>query len=103
VRLREEALNRAMEKDWSAAITAAETLLKHAEEEGITAHMADFYEVPAKLYFNVGDLGEAERYIRLALEDTERYGVHGDAGQEKVNSYRGLLAEILRRRKAAGL
>ena len=96
--LRELTLKKAMDKQYQVAIQAAEELLTTAEDEGLTAHIGEFWEIPAKLYFNVGDMGRAEKYIRLAIEEIDRYGTQGELGLQKLSMYNGLLKEILKRR-----
>jgi len=90
-----------MEKQYPEAIRSAEALVAVAEEEGLTAHIGDFWEILAKLHFNVGNLDQAEKYVRLAIEEIDRYGTQGEVGLQKLSQYDALLREIRRRKQAA--
>ena len=97
--LREQTLQAAMEKRYAEAIGTAEELVRVAEEEGITAHISDFWEILAKLHFNVWNLDRAARYVRLAIEEIDRYGAPGEAALQKLAVYNELLRDIARRKR----
>ncbi len=53
--------------------------------------------MPALLYYASDALKEAERYLRLALVDIERYGHRGTRGMMKYLVLNELLADIQKR------
>ncbi len=80
--------------DLEPALKLSEQVLALVDEEGLTGHIGNFYEVPALLYYAYGDLGEAKKYLRLALFDIERYGHEEKKGATKALVFEQLLANI---------
>ncbi|KAK0729546.1 hypothetical protein B0H67DRAFT_476558 [Lasiosphaeris hirsuta] len=92
--LRERVLKRAKEGDFKRAIKATEELFQVAEEEGLTPHMGDLYEIPARLYYQVGDLERAREYTKRSLYQVEGLGVPGGKDIERVRVLKGVLSRI---------
>ncbi len=77
------------------AIEFSEEVLELAEAEQLTAHMGGFYEAPAVLYYHLGAIQKAERYLRLAIRDVERYGPPSGSGRMKWQVLTDLLTGIV--------
>jgi len=92
--LKDEVVDIALGGDYKRAIELSEELLAVIEEEGLTAHYGDFYEIPAQLYYATGDMTNAAKYAKLALEDLTSYGTPGEAGQKKIRMLTGMLMQI---------
>ncbi|KAK3348998.1 hypothetical protein B0T25DRAFT_609423 [Lasiosphaeria hispida] len=92
--LRERVLKRAKEGDFKRAIKATEELFQVADEEGLTPHMGDLYEIPARLYYQIGDLEKAREYTKRSLYQVEGLGVPGGKDIERVEVLKGVLSRI---------
>ncbi|KAK3940852.1 hypothetical protein QBC46DRAFT_458638 [Diplogelasinospora grovesii] len=75
-RLRDEVIALAQKGEFKQAVEKCEEVFAVIEEEGLTTHYGGLYEIPARLYYHLGDLQSAERYTRLALQELEGYGVN---------------------------
>ncbi|KAK4112494.1 SET domain-containing protein [Canariomyces notabilis] len=97
--LREEVVKLAQKGEFNKAITAAETLFSLVEEEGLTEQMGDMYEVPARLYYHVGNLEKALEYTLKVKHEIDGYGFPGKLGMEKLKMLKGVIARIERELK----
>lgn len=55
-----------------AAVELAHELLDVTEREGLRPLMAEFYDILKNIYFDDGDLGNAQRYGELAVQSWRR-------------------------------
>ena len=56
------------------AISMAKEMIKLVQKEELAAHLADHYEVLARLYYALRDSKNAKMYARMAIDDLEKYG-----------------------------
>jgi hypothetical protein len=89
----------AQKGEFNEAIRAAETLFSLVEEEGLTEQMGDMYEVPARLYYHVGNLEKALEYTLKVKHEIDGYGVPGKLGMEKLKMLKGVIERIERELK----
>ncbi len=90
--LKTEVVSRAEAGEHRQAIELSEEFVDLIDKEGLTAHFGDFFEIPAQLYFLVGNMKQAEKYARLALAEVLNYGIPGPIGQMKAQALRELLS-----------
>ncbi len=64
------------------------------DEEGLTPHMGDLYEIPARLYYQLGDLDNAVRYLEKSMEQVEGWGVPGPEDLGRMQMLRNIMARI---------
>ena len=65
---------------FAEAVEAAEEMVRLVVAEGLASHLAEHYEVLARLHLALGDGAQAVRYARLAVADLERFGGPDDEG-----------------------
>ncbi len=73
----------------------SDQFLRLVADEGLEAHYGDFYEIPAQLHFVVGNMAEAEKYVRLALREAQAYGTPNVVGEMKISALQELLNTIV--------
>lgn len=104
--LRNKVLELAQENDFDAAIKKTEKLFRIVEEEELAPHIGDLYEIPARLYYQIGDLEKAREYLKLSMHELDGWGVPGGNDIEKLRVQKGVLrqleGEIEQRKKAKG-
>lgn len=64
------------------------------EEEGLTEQMGNMYEVPARLYYHVGNLEKALEYTVKVRHEIEGHGVPGKLEEEKIKMLQGVIERI---------
>ncbi|KAK4119155.1 SET domain-containing protein [Parathielavia appendiculata] len=95
-RLQDKVVELAQQGRFSKAIEAAERLFTLVDEEGLTEQMGDMYEVPARLYYHVGNLEKALEYTLKVRHEIDGYGVPGTLGEQKIEMLKGVIARIER-------
>jgi len=80
--LRETMIDARKNKFYKDAITIAGDWLFYCEEEGLAPVMVEYYDILADLYELNGDLENATRNARLALDGWVRFGSVDDAQLE---------------------
>ncbi|KAK4223497.1 hypothetical protein QBC38DRAFT_425404 [Podospora fimiseda] len=78
------------------ALKSAERMFELIETEGLTDQMGDMYEVPARLYYLVGNLEKALEYTLKVQNELQGYGVPGKFGMEKLRMLDGFIKKIER-------
>ncbi|GAB1318014.1 hypothetical protein MFIFM68171_08224 [Madurella fahalii] len=94
--LQEEVVKLAQKGEFEKALEEAETLFKIVEEEGLTDQMGGMYEVPARLYYHVGNLEKALEYTLKVKHEIDGFGVPGKFGAEKLKMLKGVIERIER-------
>ncbi|KAK3900050.1 hypothetical protein C8A05DRAFT_46035 [Staphylotrichum tortipilum] len=94
--LQEKVIDLAQQGQFRKSVAAAERMFSLIEEEGLTEQMGDMYEVPAQLYYRIGDLYKALEYFRKARHEIDGYGVAGKLGEEKIRELEELIQQIER-------
>ncbi len=74
------------------AIEAAERMFSLIEEEGMTEQMGGMYEIPARLYYKLGNFEKALEYTSKARLEIDGYGPAGEKGEKKIQ----MLEEAMR-------
>ncbi len=54
------------------------------EEEGMTEQMGGMYEIPARLYYKLGNFEKALEYTLKAKHEIDGYGPSGEKGEKKL-------------------
>jgi hypothetical protein len=80
--------------EYTKATETAERMFSLIEEEDLTMHMRDKYEVSARLYYHVGNLEKALEYTLKVRHEINAYGVPGKLGEEKLEMLEGVIARI---------
>jgi hypothetical protein len=80
--------------EYTKAVEAAERMFSLIEEEDLTMHMREKYEVSARLYYHVGNLEKALEYTLKVRHEINAYGVPGKLGEEKLEKLEGIMARI---------
>ncbi|KAK3386186.1 hypothetical protein B0H63DRAFT_434062 [Podospora didyma] len=95
--LRDEVLALAQKGEFETAISRAEVLFATIEAENLTAHMAgSLYEIPARLYYHVGELEKALEYATKALREADSLGVPGPKDEVRIATLREVMGRIER-------
>lgn len=94
--LQDKVVELAQQGQFRKSVSAAERMFSLIEEEGLTEQMGDMYEVPAELYYRIGNLDKALEYFRKARYEIDGYGVPGKLGEEKIKELEGLIQQIER-------
>ncbi|KAK4038072.1 RmlC-like cupin domain-containing protein [Parachaetomium inaequale] len=76
------------------AVEAAERLFNLVEQEGLTEQMGGMYEVPARLYYHIGDLDKALEYTLKARHEIDGYGVPDKTGEESIKVLNGVIEHL---------
>ncbi|KAJ9137786.1 hypothetical protein NKR19_g8079, partial [Coniochaeta hoffmannii] len=72
--LRQSVMKAASEQYFENALVMAREWLEVGEEAGVPPPMGEWYDVVARLSFEVGDLEAAKRYAMLAVDAWRRFG-----------------------------
>lgn len=67
--------------------------LEMAGKEGIPPLMPEWYDIVARLSFDVGDLSGARRYAQLSLDGWTRFASVDDS---ELEAARGFLRDVMR-------
>ncbi|KAH6623156.1 RmlC-like cupin domain-containing protein [Chaetomium tenue] len=76
------------------AVEASERLFTLVELEGLTEQMGGMYEVPARLYYHIGNLEKALEYTLKTRREIDAYGVLDESGEEKVKMLKGVIERL---------
>jgi hypothetical protein len=87
VELRQSVLQASSEEYYENALVMAREWLDVAEKEGIPPLMAEWYDVVARLSYDVGDLEAARRYALLAMNAWERFGAVDSADLQAAREW----------------
>ena len=74
------------------AVEAAERMFSLIEEEGMTEQMGGMYEIPARLYYKLGNFEKSLEYTSKARHEIDGYGPAGEKGEKKIR----MLEEAMR-------
>jgi hypothetical protein len=94
--LQDEVVSLAQQGEFGTAVEQAERLFSLVEEEGLTEQMSGMYEVPARLYYHVGNLEKALEYTLKVKHEIDGYSVPSKQGREKLKMLEGVVARIER-------
>lgn len=94
--LQEEVITLAQKGEFHRAVESAELLFDLVEEEGLAEQMGYMYEVPARLYYHVGNLEKALEYTLKVRHEIDGYGVPGKLGSEKIKMLEKVIERIER-------
>lgn len=64
------------------------------ELEGLTEQMGGMYEIPARLYYHIGNLEKALEYTLKTRREIDAYGVPDENGEEKVKMLKGVIERL---------
>lgn len=82
------------EQYFENALAIAHEWLEMAEKEGIPPLMPEYYDIVARLSFDVGDLPGARRYAQLALDGWTRFGSTDDAELERARDFMRMVNRL---------
>ncbi|KAH8911149.1 hypothetical protein BR93DRAFT_943251 [Coniochaeta sp. PMI_546] len=85
--LRESVMQASSEQYFENALVMAHEWLELGEKEGIPPLLAEYYDIVARLSFDVGDLQDARRYALLALGAWTKFGSVDDTDLEAAREY----------------
>lgn len=85
--LRQSVLQASSEQYFENALVMAHEWLKIGEKEGVPPLLAEYYDIVARLSFDVGDLQGAKRYALLALDAWTKFGSVDDTDLEAAREY----------------
>ncbi|KAL2174049.1 uncharacterized protein P884DRAFT_302838 [Thermothelomyces heterothallicus CBS 202.75] len=94
--LQTKVLQLAQKGEFHKAVEAAECLFALVEEEGLTELMGGMYEVPARLYYHVGNLDKALEYTLKVKHELDAFGASDEAGQAKIDMLKGVIQRLER-------
>ncbi len=66
--------------------------------EGMMPFYGDYFEIAAQLHNIVGNLGKAQNYTEIIVDELQRYGWPGVDDAAKIAKYTRLLRRIQKRR-----
>jgi hypothetical protein len=92
--LEDKVIEIAQTGEYTKAVETAERMFGLIEEEDLTMHMRDKYEVSARLYYHAGNLEKALEYTLKVRHETNAYGVPGKLGEQKLEKLEGIIAKI---------
>ncbi|KAK3293110.1 uncharacterized protein B0H64DRAFT_363456 [Chaetomium fimeti] len=92
--LQDKVIELAQKGDFHEAVEASERLFTLVEQEGLTEQMGGMYEVPARLYYHIGNLEKALEYTLQARHEIDGYGVPDENGEEKIKMLKGVIARL---------
>ncbi|KAK0612237.1 hypothetical protein B0T14DRAFT_439291 [Immersiella caudata] len=91
---RDGILQLAQEEDFHSAVEVVQKLFKLVEEEELEPHLGDLYEIPARLYYQVGDLENARKYFKRSMWEYYGWGVPGPKDQVSLQNAAQILARL---------
>lgn len=92
--LQNRVIELAQKGDFHKAVEASERLFTLVEQEGLTEQMGGMYEVPARLYYHIGNLEKALEYTLKVRHEIDGYGVPHEKGEEKVKMLEGVIERL---------
>jgi hypothetical protein len=92
--LQDKVIELAQKGDFHEAVEASERLFTLVEQEGLTEQMGGMYEVPARLYYHIGNLERALEYTLKTRHEIVGYGVPNGKGEEKVKMLEGVIKRL---------
>jgi len=92
--LQDKVVELAQAGKYHKAVEAAERMFGLIEEEGITEHMGGMYEIPARLYYHIGNFEKALEYTLKVRNEIDGYGLPGKLGEEKIKMLEGVIKQI---------
>jgi tetratricopeptide (TPR) repeat protein len=92
--LQDKVIELAQKGKFNEAIGAAERLFSLVDEEGLTEHLGGMYEVPARLYYHIGNLEKALEYTLKVRDEIDGYGAPGKLGEEKIKMLNRVISRI---------
>ncbi|KAH6847771.1 RmlC-like cupin domain-containing protein [Chaetomium sp. MPI-CAGE-AT-0009] len=92
--LQDKVIVLAKKGDFHEAVEASERLFALVEEEGLTEQMGGMYEVPARLYYHIGNLEKALEYTLKTRHEIDGYGVPDEKGEEKIKMLKGVIERL---------
>ena len=92
--VRDEVLQLAQKGDFRKAVEEAEKLFTIVEKEYLGPHMGDLYEIPARLYYQIGDLEKARQYFVKSMFELDGWGVPGPTDKVSLENAKGILARL---------
>ncbi|KAH8895247.1 SET domain-containing protein [Thozetella sp. PMI_491] len=81
------------------ALEIDEELIDLVSKEDMTPHYRDYFQISAQLYNVVGNLDKAEEYVKIVLEELQRYGWPGPEEETTIDKFKRLLQSIEGRRR----
>ncbi|KAK3688982.1 hypothetical protein B0T22DRAFT_536027 [Podospora appendiculata] len=101
--LQKDVIDQAQRGEFREAIQTVEEIFRVVEVEKLTVHMGDMYEIPARLYYHIGDVDRAVEYTKKSLAEARDFGVPGPKGRERIEMLEKIIAgmegELLAREK----
>ncbi|KAG7285044.1 hypothetical protein NEMBOFW57_009664 [Staphylotrichum longicolle] len=98
--LQDKVVELAQAGKYHKAVKAAERMFSLIEEEGMTEHMGGMYEIPARLYYHIGNYDKALEYTLKVRDEIDGFGLPGKLGEEKMKMLDGVVEQI--RQKMGG-
>jgi len=92
--LQDKVVELAQAGKYRKAVEAAERMFSLIEEEGMTEHMGGMYEIPARLYYHIGNFEKALEYTLKVRNEIDGYGLPGKLGEEKIKMLKGVIKQI---------
>lgn len=93
--IRQEIVELVHDRQFEKAISLSKEMIDLVLKEELVAHLAEHYEVLARLYYAARDRANTEKYARLAIADLQRYGgeeLYGNTIEELKDMLLGLEA-----------
>jgi len=97
--LRQSVMKAASEQYFENALVMAREWLEVGEEAGVPPPMGEWYDVVARLSFEVGDLEAAKRYAMLAVDAWRRFGGVDSTDLDVARVYMMELGRLARGRR----
>ena len=92
--LQDEVVDLAQSGRLLKAVEAAERMFSLIEEEGMTEQMGGIYEVPARLYYQLGNFQKALEYTSKARYEIDGYGPAGEKGEKKIQMLEAAMRQM---------
>jgi len=91
---RDEILKLVQSQDFQGAADTTERLFKIVDEEELGPHFRGLHEVPARLYYQLGDLETAKRYFERSMWELRGLGVPGQKDLASLQNAEKILARL---------
>ncbi|OIW28639.1 hypothetical protein CONLIGDRAFT_654819 [Coniochaeta ligniaria NRRL 30616] len=85
--LKQSVLQASSQQYFENALVMAQEWLEVGEREGVPPLLAEYYDIVARLSFDVGDLQDARRYALLAFDAWTKFGSVDDTDLEAAREY----------------
>lgn len=92
--LQDKVVELAQAGKYHKAVQAAEQMFRLIDEEGMTEHMGGMYEIPARLYYHIGNYEKALEYTLKVRHEIDGYGLPGKLGEGKIKMLDGVVEQI---------